>query len=171
VAVDTFHLNDAAGEAVRDERRWEQVTSALRRALRGQVSVEEPFATQHRSLPAPAGAVRVSLDNSLSDTHTVVEVKAPDRVGLLYAITGALAQQGLNVATAKIATERDQAYDAFYVTDGAGRKIEAPARASAIRDALRRALEVPETRPGPGETPIATPGAAETPKDLHAGAV
>jgi [protein-PII] uridylyltransferase len=183
VAVDTFHVTDAAGEAIRDERRWEQVTSALRRALRGEVSVEELFAMQHRSLPAPVGAVRVSLDNSLSDTHTVVEVKAPDRVGLLHAITSALAQQDLNVATAKIATERDRVYDSFYVTDGAGRKIEDPARAAAIRDAIRGALGAPGAaessvaRPGLAETPTApaSPGPATVPaalsSDLHAGAV
>jgi len=130
-------------------------------------------------LPAPAGAVRVSLDNSLSDTHTVVEVKAPDRVGLLYGITRALAQQGLNVATAKIATERDQAFDAFYVTDGAGRKIEAPARAAAIRDAVRRALEAPEAAPDAAETleapaprgPESAHSAGETSKGPHAGTV
>ena len=149
------------------------------------MSVDDLFATQHRSLPAPAGAVRVSLDNSLSDTHTVVEVKAPDRVGLLHAITGALAQQDLNVATAKIATERGWAYDSFYVTDGAGRKIEAPAWAAAIRDAIRRALEAP----GAAETSLAPAGTAGTPEasgprgsetgpaaagmsnNLHAGAV
>src|SRR5262249_50416881 len=114
VAVDTFHVNDAAGEAIRDERRWDRVTGALRRALRGELSIEEQFAARPRGLPALAGPVRVTLDNSLSDTHTVVEVKAPDRVGRLSGITRALAGQGLNVATAKIATERDLAYDAFY---------------------------------------------------------
>ena len=143
VAVDTFHVNDAAGEAILDERRWEAVTGALRRALLGEVSVEELFIARRRARPAVGGAVGVAVDNSLSDTHTVVEVKALDRVGLLYLITGALAQQGLNIATAKIATERDQAVDAFYVTDAARRKVDAPARIAALRDAITRAL-----RPG-----------------------
>ncbi|MBI4013744.1 MAG: [protein-PII] uridylyltransferase [Candidatus Rokubacteria bacterium] len=148
VAVDTFYVDDAAGEAILDERRWEAVTGALRRTLLGEASVEELFAARRRPGPARGGPVAVTVDNSLSDTHTVVEVKALDRVGLLYLITRALAQQGLNIATAKIATERDQAVDAFYVTDAARRKVDAPARLAALRDAITRALQgdAPATR-------------------------
>jgi [protein-PII] uridylyltransferase len=80
------------------------------------------------------------VDNSVTDTHTVVEVKALDRVGLLYLITRTFADEGVNIATAKIATDRDQALDVFYVTDAARRKLEAPARLSALREAITRAL-------------------------------
>ncbi len=147
VAVDTFHVNDPAGEAIVDEARWDAVTGDLRRALAGEVSVEELFAARRRAVAASPGPVRVAIDNSISDTHTVVEVKAPDRVGLLYQITRAFAEEGVNIATAKIATERDQAFDAFYVTDGARRKLEAPARLAALREAITRSLDpaaVPE---------------------------
>src|SRR5262249_55351598 len=159
-----------AGEAIRDERRWDRVTGALRRALRGELSIEEQFAARPRGLPALAGPVRVTLDNSLSDTHTVVEVKAPDRVGLLYGITRAPAGQGPTGARAKSATERAQAYDAFYVTAAPRRRIEAPARLAAIRDAIARALEPP---PGAAEPPeLAAPAAdpkAPAPRGPQAG--
>jgi [protein-PII] uridylyltransferase len=89
------------------------------------------------STPAPA---RVTVDNSLSDTHTVVEVKAPDRLGLLYLITRALAAEGLDIATAKIATDLDHALDTFYVTDREGRKVEAPAALVRLREAVAAAL-------------------------------
>ncbi|MGH7318916.1 MAG: [protein-PII] uridylyltransferase [Candidatus Rokuibacteriota bacterium] len=143
IAVDTFQVNDAAGEAILDESRWEAVTVALRRTLTGAESVEEVFAARQSRRPRPSeltGPVRVTVDNSLSDTRTVVEVKAPDRVGLLYRITRVLAREGLNIATAKIATDLDQALDAFYVTDAAGRKIDAPARLAALRAAIEHAL-------------------------------
>jgi [protein-PII] uridylyltransferase len=86
----------------------------------------------------------VTVDNSLSDTHTVVEVKAPDRLGLLHLVTRALAAEGLDIATAKIATDLDHALDAFYVTDRAGRKVEEPAALVRLRQALQTALD-PET--------------------------
>jgi [protein-PII] uridylyltransferase len=168
IAVDTFHVNEASGEAILDERRWEAVTTGLRRALAGEASVEALFAARRREVPAAAaeaGLVRVTVDNSFSDTQTVVEVKAPDRVGLLYLITRALAEQGLNIATAKIATERDQALDAFYVTDAARRKVEAPARIAALREAIIRALEAEPPAPrGPA-------AAAGTKEAGHAGPV
>jgi [protein-PII] uridylyltransferase len=146
IAVDTFHVNDAAGEAILDESRWEAVTGALRRAVRGEVSVEALFQARRPRRVGPAGAtghgsVRVTVDNSLSDTRTVVEVRAPDRVGLLYRITRALAREGLNIATAKIATDHDLALDTFYVTDAAGTKLDTRARIEALRDAVAQALE------------------------------
>jgi len=141
IAVDTFHVNDAGGEAIVDESRWEAVTGDLRRTLGGELSVERLFAARRRRPgPVDRGAVRVTVDNSLSDTRTVVEVKAPDRVGLLYRITRALARTGCNIATAKIATDLDQAFDTFYVTDAAGRKIEAPEAMAALRAAVERGL-------------------------------
>jgi [protein-PII] uridylyltransferase len=164
VAVDTFHVNDPAGEAILDERRWDAVTGAIRRAILGEVSVEELFAAR-RPVPPPAGGpVRVTVDNSLSDTATVIEVKALDRVGLLYLITRALGRQGLNITTAKIATERDQAFDAFYVTDAARRKIDAPARIADVREAITRALrpEPPGHERDPVVAHLATDAGQET---------
>jgi [protein-PII] uridylyltransferase len=90
--------------------------------------------------PSTPGPARVTLDNSLSDTHTVVEVKAPDRLGLLYLVTRALAAEGLDIATAKIATDLDHALDAFYVTDRAGRKVETPEALTRVRGAIETAL-------------------------------
>jgi [protein-PII] uridylyltransferase len=82
----------------------------------------------------------VTVDNSLSDTHTVVEVRAPDRLGLLYLITRALAAEGLDIATAKIATDRDHALDAFYVTGRAGGKVETPDALARLRESIATAL-------------------------------
>lgn len=85
----------------------------------------------------------MSVDNRLSDTHTVVEVKCPDRVGLLYAITRTLSEQGLDIGSARIATEIDQAYDTFYVTDRREGRIEDPAASTRLKEALEDALMKP----------------------------
>ena len=47
------------------------------------------------------------------------------------------------IATARIATEIDQAVDTFYVHDGRGRKIEDPAALARVREALEQALMQP----------------------------
>jgi [protein-PII] uridylyltransferase len=144
VAVDTFHVNDPTGDAIVDESRWEAVTRDLRRALAGECSVETLLGARARrpglARPAASGRARVTVDNSLSDTHTVVEVKAPDRVGLLHVVTRALAAEGLDIATAKIATDLDHALDTFYVTDRTGRRIEEPGALARLRAALEGAL-------------------------------
>ena len=93
--------------------------------------MDELLAARRASAPgdeAVPGPAKVSVDNHLSDTHTVVEVKCPDRVGLLYLITRTLAAFDLSIASARIATDIDHAFDTFYVADRHGRRIEDPER-------------------------------------------
>ena len=147
IVIDTFQVNDPFGEAVTEEARWRRTLEALRRVLRGEVSVEDLLA-RRRSLHAGseggvAGPPKISLDNQLSDSSTVLEVKCPDRVGLLYVITRTLSAQGLDIASARIATEIDQAYDTFYVTDRHGRRLEDESAMARIRESLEDALLKP----------------------------
>ncbi len=66
---------------------------------------------------------RVIIDNETSDTYTVVEVYAPDRPGELYHITQTLADFGINIHKAFIATEVERLIDVFYVLDLRHQKI------------------------------------------------
>ena len=147
IVIDTFQVNDPFGEAVTEEARWRRTLEALRRVLRGEVSVEELLARRRSGHSggeaAVAGPPKISLDNQLSDSSTVLEVKCPDRVGLLYVITRTLSAQGLDIRSARIATEIDQAYDTFYVTDRQGRRLEDEAAMARVRESLEDALLKP----------------------------
>ncbi|MGE5851224.1 MAG: hypothetical protein ACM362_13930, partial [Candidatus Methylomirabilota bacterium] len=70
----------------------------------------------------------------------VIDVRAQDRLGLLYVITSTLSDMELDVALAKIATEVDQAVDVFYVTEKDGSKVAEGTRMVQIREALVRAI-------------------------------
>jgi [protein-PII] uridylyltransferase len=145
IAVDTFQVNDPFGETVTEEARWRRTLEGLRRVIRGDQSVEELLEARRGSRGAPpvAGPPKITVDNHLSDTHTVIEVKCPDRVGLLYTITRTLAALGCNIASARIATDIDQALDAFYVTDRQGRRFEDLQMVERIRAELEEALLKP----------------------------
>jgi len=65
----------------------------------------------------------VIIDNDSSDVYSVVEIHSTDRPGLLYHITQTLADFGMNIHKALIATEVEQLIDVFYVLDAHGRKI------------------------------------------------
>ncbi|HYB70059.1 MAG TPA: [protein-PII] uridylyltransferase [Candidatus Bathyarchaeia archaeon] len=146
IAIDTFQVNDPFGEAVTEEARWRRTLEALRRVLREEQTVEELLARRraiHPAGDAVAGPPKVTVDNQLSDTHTVVEIKCPDRVGLLYLITRTLSAQGVDIASARIATEIDQAYDTFYVTDRQGHRLEDEAAMTRVRESLEDALLKP----------------------------
>ncbi len=146
VALDTFQVNDPIGEAITEEPRWNRTLQDLRGVIGGKQTVERLLARRPaagREAAAAPGPAKVALDNQLSDTHTVIDVKCPDRVGLLYLITRTLSREGLDIGSARIATEIDQAFDAFYVADHEGEKIEDPVAMERIREALEEALASP----------------------------
>ena len=146
IAIDTFQVNDPLGEAITSPGHWGRVVDALRAVLTGEQTVEEQLARRRstgRVTTGPMVPPKISIDNGLSDEFTVVEVKCPDRLGLLYLITRTLSAQGLDIASARIATEIDQAYDTFYVHDGTGRKLADLDAIERLRLALEQALVQP----------------------------
>ena len=145
IAIDTFQVNDPTGEAVTSGAHWHRVLDALRAVLVREQTVEALLERRQRGRDAADGFARpkVAVDNRLSDEQTVIEVKCADRLGLLYLITRTLSAQGLDIASARIATEIDQALDTFYVHDRDGRKLEEPAGTEAVRRALEHALTQP----------------------------
>src|SRR5881296_526720 len=146
IAIDTFQVNDPGGDAVTSPAFWGRTLDALQLVLTGDAQVAtllERRRAAGRAAAGAEGAVKITLDNHLSDDYTVLEVKCPDRLGLLYLVTKTLAGLGLDIASARIATEIDQAVDTFYVHDGQGRKIEDRDALGRVREALEQALVQP----------------------------
>ena len=125
IAIDVFEVVGAF-EGHIDEERWRAFRSTLRRAMEGRLSLEYRVAEKqaHYGKPRATVPVRVTVDNEASDFYTVIEVGAPDRIGLLFDITRTLAELELDVHLAKVATYGERVIDAFYVRDILGRKIE-----------------------------------------------
>src|SRR3989441_605881 len=146
IAIDTFQVNDPTGETITSPAHWRRRLAALRSVLIGEESVDALLERRRAAgrlptvVPEPP---RIGIDNTLSDAFTVVEVKCPDRLGLLYLITRTLSACGLDIGSARIATEIDQAYDTFYVHDGQGRRVEDPDALERLRQALEQALVQP----------------------------
>ena len=146
IAIDTFQVNDPAGDVIGSPAHWARTLDALRAVLTGEQTVPALLDRRRaagREATGPGGPSKIALDNQLSDTATVIEVKCPDRLGLLYLITKTLAGLGLDIVSARIATEIDQAFDTFYVQDREGRKIEDPETLERARAGLEQALAQP----------------------------
>ncbi|MGH7277234.1 MAG: [protein-PII] uridylyltransferase, partial [Candidatus Rokuibacteriota bacterium] len=92
IAIDTFQVNDPTGEAITSPAHWARTVDALRAVIRGEQSVDALLARRRAARPAAgvAGPPKITVDNRLSDSYTVLEVKCPDRVGLLYLVTRTL---------------------------------------------------------------------------------
>ncbi len=68
-------------------------------------------------------ASKIVVDNESSDNYSIIEVYAADLPAQLYHITQAMADFGLNIHKAYIATEVEQLIDVFYVLDSRGHKL------------------------------------------------
>ncbi len=93
-----------------------------------------------RPTAAWAPEARVVIDNAGSRAATIVEVRAADAIGLLFRITRAFADLGLDLRSARIMTMGHEVVDTFYVVS-AGGKVEDPAELARIEQALLGALE------------------------------
>jgi [protein-PII] uridylyltransferase len=82
----------------------------------------------------------VTIDNEASETATVVEVRAPDEIGLLHRITRALFEADLDVVSARVSTLGEMVVDAFYVRESSGTKVTDSARLARITSELGVAL-------------------------------
>jgi [protein-PII] uridylyltransferase len=91
--------------------------------------------------PTPAVRTRVVVDDRASPKHTVIEVFARDRPGLLFALAHCVHALGLTIASSKINTEGHQVADVFYVSDANGEKITEPGRVRVVRDRILAAVE------------------------------
>ncbi|MFM8507588.1 MAG: ACT domain-containing protein, partial [Actinomycetota bacterium] len=67
---------------------------------------------------------------------TVVEVHAPDRVGLLRDVTRVFANEGLDIRHARVVTLGDNVVDTFYLSERDGRLLDDQQR----RDNLTHSL-------------------------------
>jgi [protein-PII] uridylyltransferase len=143
MALDTFWVQDAEGGAFDAPHRLARLSVLIEQALSGRLRLREEIRKLKRE-PARLRAVRVPprvvIDNHASNTHTVIEVNARDRPGLLHDVTAAISDQGLQIASAHITTYGVRAVDVFYVKDVFGLKVENERKLAALRRALEEAL-------------------------------
>ena len=133
------------GEASRlDQKLRALIERDLVALLQGEISADVIL---ERIPAAPIWAVRhsprvptvVNVDNGVSPKHTVVDVFARDRVGVLHAIARTLHEQGVSIRLAKVNTEGERVADVFYVCTAEGEKLDSEA-AKALEQALLAAL-------------------------------
>jgi [protein-PII] uridylyltransferase len=90
---------------------------------------------------------KVLVDNDTSATCTIVEVHGGDSRGTLYQLTQTLADFGLSIQRAKIATEVEQLIDVFYVKTTEDGKLTEPAAVAKVRATLMQIIGAEAAEP------------------------
>jgi [protein-PII] uridylyltransferase len=142
VAVGVFTVEVARGTWPDTARLREDLAAVLADRL----PIDERLSERGRLYPvrrrsaARLPGTDVRVDNEASDSATVLEVRAPDEVGLLHRITRVLFEANLDVVSARVSTLGELVVDAFYVREGVGTKITDPARLDQITAAIWASL-------------------------------
>ena len=143
MGVEVFEVEPAH----EDLPEWSKVAADLERALQGRIALdarllerEQTYASRYRARAARPAEPRVLFPEGVASTATVVEVRAPDGVGVLYRITRALADCELDVHSAKVLTLGHEVVDTFYVRDTSGELVSDPDHRREIERAILTAL-------------------------------
>ncbi|CAN5441387.1 [protein-PII] uridylyltransferase [soil metagenome] len=143
VAVDEFRVT-VGGSGVLP---WDDVRADIIKSLEGRLAVqarldERARNTRRRDRLGPSQfPSRVRCDNDATGGATVLEAVGPDRLGLLFGLTRALADLDLDVSSAKIHTMGSDVVDTFDVSLAGGGKVIDAEHQGEIRRALMHVLE------------------------------
>jgi [protein-PII] uridylyltransferase len=142
VAVEVFTVEVARGTWPDTAKLREDLAAVLtdELAISERLSERERVYPLRRRSAAQPPVCEVTVDNDASETATVLEVRAPDEIGLLHRITRALFTAGLDVVSARVSTLGEMVVDAFYVRESGGRKLSDPARLSQVTAAIEEEI-------------------------------
>ena len=144
-AIEVFRVVSSFGPTF----SWRKAEADLERALAGKLALRARLADRARTYgsrrkPAHEDVEpEVRFDLDASGDATVVEVHAPDGLGVLYRITSALADLDYDIVGAKVQTLGPQVVDSFFVRDTTGAKVVDPAVLAETERALLHALAAP----------------------------
>ncbi|XP_040376633.1 ACT domain-containing protein ACR3 [Oryza brachyantha] len=142
--MDVFHVVDKQGQKVTDEKTIKHIEKAL-----------GPDSNLLGGAKGGSSPVRSVGMHSIGGDHTAIELKGPDRTGLLSEVFAVLAELGCNVLAAEVWTHRARVACVVYVNDVAsGQAIGDACQLSRIEHRLRQVLRG-HTAGGGDDRPVA----------------
>ncbi|HEY5506029.1 MAG TPA: hypothetical protein VIK83_00905, partial [Coriobacteriia bacterium] len=125
VAIDVFVVRADTRASV-DPVTWAMFERHLRAAFADPSGLATRLAERQQHYPARSRfRTRIGVREG-GDYANVVEVRAADRVGLLYDLAGAFVETGLLIRWARALTKDGVARDVFHVTDAWGEPVDDP---------------------------------------------
>jgi [protein-PII] uridylyltransferase len=137
LVLNSYHVLEQTGEPIRDQLRQAQICARLRQCLSGpgdapiQVQRREPRQIKHFAVPT-----QIYFHEDQQGRHTILELIATDRPGLLSKVGQAFTRCGVRLYNAKISTIGSRAEDIFYLTDAEDRPLSGEPRQQDLREAI-----------------------------------
>ena len=131
---------------------WERIEEQVEAALEGRLALEARLAQRTMPTMPTTGEPMISdpyirFDNDSSDTHTVIEIGAPDSFGLLRRLAVAMSQMRLEISSVKAQSLGGSVVDSFYVQNSAEEKITDEQQMAEIERAINHAVSTASGKP------------------------
>ena len=140
-ALQLWQLQDSGAQAITDPARRKRLQKTLENAMTlsgpAQPLPKQPTSRKHEVFDTP---IELFFENSYSDTCTIMEITAPDRIGLLHTLCRTLSEAGINIASAHIGTYGEKAVDVLYLKDRFGMKLDHSGKLKELEDNLLLAI-------------------------------
>jgi [protein-PII] uridylyltransferase len=144
MALDTFWIQDLADKPFDGPQRLARLAARVELALSNRLDIQRELDSQRSSWPRRDHIFTVEpralIDNTASDTLTVVEVNGRDRPGFLHIVTRALTRLNLQITSAHVTTYGERAVDVFYVKDLFGLKVVNQEKLKQISATIEQAI-------------------------------
>jgi len=146
VMLGVFRVCDTKARPVTHQRDFALVEQTLRRALEDESFdflplIEKAKRQSHCLTTGIEFPTRIAIDNKTHPAYALIEIQAPDRIGLLYDVLTCLDRENLLVPLSRINTQAGAAIDTLYSVDRSTRaKITDPHRIRAIQQRLQNAI-------------------------------
>ena len=140
MALDTFLIQETTmlneKKPVDSEKKIARLQNGIKTATASEI---EDKLNKKRTKTAPSvlwSPPRVFINNTASDSCSLIEVNGTDYTGFLHEVTHTMTKLNLNIVSAHIYTYGSRVVDVFYVKDAAGRKITDETQMQKIKTAL-----------------------------------
>ncbi len=143
-AIDAINLTNTSNGGCLSAAQQTEIAQTLKAVWHDRLSLDDLLlnarGSDSNNLNRRDFLPEVRIDNAASPLATIIDIRAADRIGLLFTILDQIFKLNLDVRVAKISTEGFIAMDSFYVTDTDGTKVTNADRTMAIKNTMQERL-------------------------------
>ncbi|MBL42941.1 MAG: [protein-PII] uridylyltransferase [Rhodospirillaceae bacterium] len=145
MALDTFWVQNSISLPYSEYADLEKIFRYIENSLKDKNWLVNEYNNKKLSLEQNNNyfeiETKISINNNISNFHTVLEVTTHDKRGLLYEVTESLANLELQISSAHISTYGQRAVDVFYVKDIFGLKVTNKRKINKIINFLKEKID------------------------------
>jgi [protein-PII] uridylyltransferase len=128
IVIDSFNVTDFRTHELVKKSKYKNIEKSITKTIIGELNIEKEFEKvkskwKRLQKSNKVSNSKVEIDFEEHDKFTIIDIFAPDKIGLLYTITHKMTELGLSVSFAKISTKVDGVLDAFYIQKNDGKKL------------------------------------------------